>query len=218
MNGSKLDVVIADDHALVRQGLRMLIDCQSDMTVVGEAGDGHEALTMIQQLRPAVAVVDVSMPVMNGIELTARLAGDATPTKVLALTANEDRGYMHRLFSSGVCGYLLKRSAADELIRAIRSVSQGIRYLDPSILDELVGMTEFDKSTQQKPEVALSERETEVLKLIAQGLTNKEIAARLDISVKTVETYKARSMQKLGLRGRADIVRFAVDRSWLRDI
>ena len=218
MTGTKLEVVIADDHALVRQGLRMLIDCQSDMAVVGEAGDGQQALALIQELQPAVAVVDVSMPVMNGIELTARLAESPGSTKVLALTANEDRGYMHRLFSSGVCGYLLKRSAADELIRAIRSVSQGIRYLDPSILDELVGMTEFAKTPLQKPEVALSERESEVLKMIAQGLTNKEIAARLDISVKTVETYKARSMQKLGLRGRADIVRFAVDRSWLRDI
>lgn len=218
MSGSKLEVVIADDHALVRQGLRMLIDCQADMAVVGEAGDGQEALALIRKLQPVVAVVDVSMPVMNGIELSARLAETAVATKVLALTANEDRGYMHRLFSSGVCGYLLKRSAADELIRAIRSVSQGIRYLDPSILDELVGMAELDKVPPKKPEVILSERESEVLKMIAHGLTNKEIAARLDISVKTVETYKARSMQKLGLRGRADIVRFAVDRSWLRDI
>lgn len=214
---SKLDVVIADDHAVVRQGLRLLIDSQEDMHVVGEAGDGRQALELVEQLNPAVIVVDVSMPVMNGIELTARLAEVPRKTKVLALTANEDRGYMHRLFSSGVVGYLLKRSAADELIRAIRSVSQGLRYIDPSILEELVSLAD-PTLPSPKADAVLSEREGEVLRMIAQGLSNKEIAARLEISVKTVETYKARSMQKLGLRGRADIVRFAVDRGWLRDV
>lgn len=215
----QIETLIADDHAVVRDGLRVLIDAQDDLTVVGEAGNGEQALELIRRLQPDVALVDVSMPVMNGLELMSRLNEEPVKTKVLALTANEDRGYLQRLLALGAVGYLLKRSAAEELIRAIRSVAQGVRYIDPTILDELVsGMADFSSSGTAKAEDVLSDREHEVLKLIAQGHTNKEIAARLDLSVKTVETYKSRSMQKLRLRGRADIVRFAVDRGWLRDV
>ena len=216
---NKLKIVLAEDHGVVRDGLRLLIDAQDDLEVVGEAGDGRQALEIITRLQPHVAVVDVSMPIMNGIELMSRLAEMPQTTKVLILTANEDRAYMQTLFSLGAIGYLLKRSAAEELIRAIRTVAQGVRYLDPTILDELVGRKiENPADAVSTPPATLSEREHEVLRLIAQGFTNKEIAAQLEISIKTVETYKSRSMQKLGLRGRADIVRFAMDRGWLRDL
>lgn len=213
----QFNIILADDHAVVRDGLRMLVNSHDDLKVVGEASNGQAALQLIETLQPDVAVIDVSMPILNGIEVLEHAAPFLGRTKILVLTAHEDRSYMHRLFATGAAGYLLKRSAADELIRAIRSVAQGVRYLDPSVLEELVGTGEAAASAPAETLGVLSDREYEVLRMIAQGLTNKEIAARLEISIKTVETYKSRSMQKLQLRGRADIVRFAVDRGWLRE-
>lgn len=214
----KLQIVLAEDHAIVRDGLKLLINSQDDLEVVGEASDGAAALTMISALTPDVAIIDISMPVMNGIELVSRLIADHVTTKLLTLTANEDRGYMPQLLKLGVSGYLLKRSAADELIKAIRTVANGGRYLDPLTISNLI-----EEPADSKPapnpanEVALSEREEEVLRLIAQGYSNRETAEVLGISMKTVETYRSRSMIKLGLRGRADIVRYALSRNWLRE-
>lgn len=207
-------IVLAEDHQVVRDGLKMLINAQEDLQVVGEAGNGEQALKIILELEPDVAVVDISMPVMNGLSLIARMNELQTATKALALTANEDRAYMQQLLKLGTAGYLLKRTAADDLIQALRTIAAGRRYIDAEVVNALVQDISDNTSTSG---VQLSEREEEVMRLIAKGFATKEIAATLDISIKTVETYKSRSMIKLDLHGRSDIVKYAISRGWLRD-
>ena len=219
MQPSPVRVYLAEDHELVRAGLRLLIEAQPDLSVVGEASDGVAALDGIQELAPDVAVVDLSMPRMNGIELTANLKKLLRPPAILTLTANEDAAYLRQLFQLGVSGYLLKRSAADELIDALRTVARGDRFVGANLIGLMV-----DQLTSPSPapsqssvgEELLSEREQVVLRMIAEGLTNREIAERLEISIKTVETYKLRAMQKANLEGRTGIVRYAIARGWLR--
>ena len=213
-----LRVFLADDHAVVREGLKALINAQPGMEVSGEAGDGRAACQQVRDLLPDVAVMDVSMPEMNGAQATAELKRTCPQVKVLALTVHEDKGYLRQLLESGADGYVLKRAAAEELIHAIRTVAAGGVYLDPALAGEVVG------GYVRKPTVRgsleggeLSDRESEVVRLIASGYSNKEIAAQLDLSVKTVETYKTRSMEKLGLRSRADLVRYAIQCGWLRE-
>ncbi|MDB5390181.1 MAG: nreC 8 [Planctomycetaceae bacterium] len=221
-----IEVFLAEDHELVRAGLKLLINAEADLRVVGEAADGVTACELIAQLRPQVAIIDLSMPKMSGIDLVTRLQSLPDRPRILALTANEDPGYIKLLFQLGATGYLFKRSAAEELILAIRTVARGERYLGPNLVDLLVNQLAVPASPASETlaarkeraaisTVVLSDRERDVLKLIAEGLTNKEIAARMNISIKTVETYKARGMQKLNLRGRADIVRHAVTLGWL---
>jgi DNA-binding NarL/FixJ family response regulator len=216
---SKLRVFMADDHAVVRAGLKALVNAQSDMEVIGEAGDGLATCELVAQLRPDVVVLDVSMPKMNGAEAAERLKHDCPQVKVLALTVHEDKGYLRQLLQAGSAGYVLKRAAADELIRAIRTVSMGGVYIDPALAGKLVGG--FVDQSPGKTSAAggdLSEREAEVVRLVAAGHSNKVVAARLGLSVKTVDTYKARSLEKLGLHSRADLVRYALQRGWLQDI
>lgn len=201
-------VLLADDHEVVRTGLRSLIDVTPGMEVVGEARDGADACRRAAELRPDVVVMDVSMPVLDGVEATERLTADFPAVRVVALTMHEDRGHLARLLQTGAAGYVLKRAAANELVRAIEVVAAGGTYVDPvlagSVLRGASGAS------------ALSDREAEVLRRIAWGETNKEIATRLEISVKTVETYKART-GKLGLRSRTEIVRFALQQGWLSE-
>lgn len=212
----KLRVVLADDHAIVRAGLKALIDGHPDMEVVGEAADGGMACARANELRPDVVVMDVSMPGVNGVQATRDLRSQLPQVKVLALTVHEERSYLRELMDAGASGYVLKRSAAEDLVHALRVVARGDVYLDPSVAMAVLGARARAHPPDESLGHDLSERETEVLQLIAQGHSNKEIAARLAISVKTVETYKARSMDKLGLRGRADIVRFALQKGWLQ--
>jgi DNA-binding NarL/FixJ family response regulator len=212
---AKLHILLADDHAVVREGLKRLIDAESDMQVIGEAADGAEAIDKAMRLCPDVAVVDVSMGSVNGAEATRRIRTVCPGTRVLALTVHEDTSYLRELLDAGAAGYILKRAAADELIRAVRAVASGGVYVDPRIAGKLVNSFAPAKSVAASAMSELSERETAVLRFIAQGYTNKEIAAQLGLSVKTVETYKARSMEKLGLRSRVDIVRTATERGWL---
>jgi DNA-binding NarL/FixJ family response regulator len=213
----KLRVYLADDHAVVREGLRALIERQPDMEVIGEAGDGRTALEQATDLHPDVVVMDVSMPEMTGTEATERLRAAAPEIKVLALTVHEDKGYLRQLLRAGASGYILKRAAATELVHALRAVASGGLYLDPTLAQQVIGgLLHRPLGRGAPPSDELSERELEVLRLIAEGHSNKEIAARLDISVKTVETYKARSMEKLGLENRAAIVAYAVQRGWLQ--
>jgi DNA-binding NarL/FixJ family response regulator len=214
---ANLRVVLADDHAVVREGLKALIGAQPGMELVGEAADGRSACRLVEQLLPDVVVMDVSMPGMSGAQAAEELRRACPRVKVLALTVHEDKGYLRQLLEAGAAGYVLKRAAAEELVHAIRTVAAGGVYLDPALAGKVVG------SFVRKPPGAgaagadLSEREAEVVSLVAAGHSNKEIAGRLELSVKTVETYKARSLEKLGLSSRADLVRYALQRGWLRD-
>src|SRR3954451_6237664 len=213
-----LKILLADDHAIVRQGVKALIGTQPDMEVIGEAEDGATALQKATELKPDVVVIDLSMPGLNGAQATEQIRRACPNIKVLALTVHEDRGYFRRLLEAGASGYALKQAPADQLYNAIRIVASGAVYLDPGLAGKVVGTLVREESIRKALQVDnLSERETEVVRLIAKGYSNKEIAARLAINAKTVETYKTRSLEKLGLRSRADLVRYALQRGWLKE-
>jgi DNA-binding NarL/FixJ family response regulator len=216
---AKLRIFLADDHAVVRAGLKTLVDAQSDMVVVGEASDGQAALEQTRDCAADVVIMDISMPQLNGAMATAQLLQQCPDIKVLALSVHEDTGYLRKLLEAGAAGYVLKRSAADTLIQAIRMVAAGGVYLDPAIAGKVVGSLLGKSVIVGDPAAAeLSERETDVVRLIAQGYSNKEIATLLNLSVKTVETYKARAMEKIGLDSRVAIVRYALQRGWLQEL
>ena len=215
---SKLRILLADDHALIREGLKALINAQADMEVVGEAGDGLAAYKAAKELQPDLIVMDVSMPEMNGAKATERLKQELPDTKVLALTVHEDNGYLRQLMKAGASGYVLKRAAAEDLIHAIRAIAGGGVYIDPAMMSKVMGSSTRKRSLNDAlNNNTLSERETEVLRLIALGYSNKEIAAQLEISIKTVETYKSRLMEKLDLHSRVDIVRYALQQGLMQD-
>lgn len=214
---NKIRVLLADDHAIVREGLKSLVNSQPDMEVIGEAPDGLAAVGMTSELDPDVAVVDVSMPGLNGAQVTTKLREACPDRKVLVLTVHEDKGYLRLLLEAGASGYVLKRAAASELVQAIRAVAGGGTYLDPALASSVVDDFVRPGAEREVPAVELSEREGEVVRLIALGYSNKEIAAQLKLSVKTVETYKTRSMEKLHIRSRVDIVRYAAKRGWLEN-
>jgi DNA-binding NarL/FixJ family response regulator len=209
---SRLRVFIVDDHPVVRNGLKSLIEDKADMEAVGEAFDGETAVRQALELRPDVVVMDVSMPGMSGIEATAQIHKGCPEIRVVALTAHEDRGYLQQVFAAGAIGYVLKRSVAVELIGAIRHAAAGNRYVDPIVAAQIVLGS---GAVEEIAPLELSEREVDTLKKIAQGYSNKQIAARLGISVKTVETDKARGMEKLGTKSRVDLMRYATERGWL---
>ena len=215
-----IEVLLVEDHQVVRHGLRLLIESQPNMRVVGEASSGEEAIDLLKTTTPNLVVFDVSLPGMSGIELARQLQKDEDSRKVplLALTANEDRAYMTELLRLGVLGYLFKRSAAKELLQAIERVAHSERFLDPAIMDQMVSATidESGRNGQGAVQPSLSDREVEVLRLIACGYTNKEAARLLDISAKTIGTHKARGMVKLQLRSRAELIRFAATQGWIK--
>ncbi len=212
---AKLRVLLADDHMIVREGLKSLIDSQDDLEVVGEAADGESACEKAGELLPDVVVMDVSMPGLSGIGATERLKQDYPAIKVLALSVFEDKGHLRRMLQAGASGYILKLATSDDLVRALRLVAAGGVYLDPVLAGKVVGDIVAEGEESGKADGArLTDRETQVLIRVARGFSNKEIAAQLDVSVKTVETHKLRSMEKLGLRSRAEVVRFALGRGW----
>jgi DNA-binding NarL/FixJ family response regulator len=213
---TRLRIVLADDHSVVREGLKALINAQPGMEVVGEAADGLTAVGRATDLRPDVVVMDITMPGLSGARATERLRSACPEVKVLALTAHEDRAYLRQLLAAGAAGYVLKRAAAGELVQAIQAVAAGGVYLDPAVAGRAVGgLVSSAGARAALTGTELSEREEEVVRLIAEGFSNKQIASRLTLSVKTVETYKARSLEKLGLRDRVDLVRYARRRGWL---
>lgn len=213
---NKLRVVIAEDHETVREGLKLLINAQSDMEVVGEAGDGIAAAERAQTLLPDIVLMDVSMPHVTGLQATEKINQNYPQVRVLALTRHTDKAYLQQLVRAGAYGYVLKQSPSAELLRAIRAVGAGRQYLDQAMASTvLAGYAGRDVAANLNRQPWVSKREEEVLKLIGRGYSNKEIASHLDISVKTVEAHRANAMRKLDLHSRIDIVRFALMQGWL---
>jgi len=213
-------VLLADDHALVRAGIRALLTGLPDVESVVEAGDGQEALALLRELRPDVALVDIAMPGLNGLELAARVAGEAPGTRLVILSMHSTPGHVAQALRAGVCGYLLKDSAADELPVLLRAVMRGETYLSPSIskqvVDGYLGRTSSPATAAAAgaPDGSdldvLTSRQREILQLVAEGKSTKEVAQLLDLSVKTVETHRAQIMDRLGIRDLAGLVRYAV--------
>ena len=214
----KLRVLLADDHKIVRDGLRLLIDGQRDMRVVGEAGNGKEALQQAHDLKPDVVIMDLSMPKLNGLLATERLKAEQPTVKVVALTVHEDSSYLLQLCKAGAVGYVLKRSAGTDLIAAIRTVARGGLHFDASLANKaLAGQPGDSPGKAGLHPGHLSAREREVLILVAWGYSNKEIAGKLHLSTKTVETYRVRLSEKLGFRSRTEIVQYALRQGWLNE-
>jgi DNA-binding NarL/FixJ family response regulator len=213
---SKLRIMLADDHETVREGLKMIVNAQDDMEVVGFAGDGREAVARAQELLPDVLVMDISMPKLNGLKATEKLNEVCPQVKVLTLSRHADDGYIRELLAAGACAYVLKQSAPGELIHAIRAVAAGGKYIDPKLAAKVMG-SYSDRSPRGEAKGNLSDRESEVLRLIALGYSNKEIATRLSLSVKTIEVHKANAMRKLNITSRIDLVRYAIFQGWLQD-
>ena len=214
----RLRILLADDHKIIRDGLKLLVNEQPDMLVVGEAGNGREVLEKARELKPNVVVMDLSMPELNGLQATIRLKEERPEIKVVALTVHEDESYLRQLCKAGAAGYVLKRSAGDELIQAIRMVAKGGLFFDPTLANRALAGQRAPAAADGEPRPAeLSEREKDVLIQLAWGYSNKEIAAKLRISVKTVETYKVRIGEKLGLRSRSEIVQYAMRQGWMSE-
>ena len=212
-----LRILLADDHVTVRHGLKLLIDSQADMKVISEASDGRGAIQSAITLKPDVVVMDISMPGMNGLAATRALKQKQPNITIVTLTRHGDDAYVQELLRAGVSGYVLKQSAPTELLQAIRAAAAGGQYLDSTLTARVTARLLGRADKVSKPAATLSERESEVLRLIASGYSNKEIAGRLSLSVKTVEAHKANAMRKLGLRGRIDIVKYAVLQGWLEN-
>ncbi len=211
----KLKILLAEDHRILREGLKRLIDEQPNMEVVGEADNGIAAWQQAQELEPDIVLMDITMPRLNGAEATEKIRELCPNVKVIALTGHRASAYLNEVLKAGASGYVLKQAAIDELIDAIQTVSRGGTYIDSASRESLVHSPLDDRvykgESQGKP---LSQREIQVLSLVANGYTNKEIANELSISVKTVETHKANSMQKLDLKSRAEVVDYARFRGW----
>jgi two-component system response regulator NreC len=217
--GENMRILLAEDHNTVREGIKMLVNAQPDMEVVGEASDGRSAISEARRLSPDLLVMDISMPEMNGLKATEKLRQEFPDLKILTLTRHTDDGYLQQLIKAGVNGYVLKQSAPTELINAIRTVSSGRSYVDSELTQRVLGGYAGRTAGPLRGEGSghVSDRESEVLRLIAWGYSNKEIAGRLSLSVKTIEAHKANGMRKLNMRSRIDIVRYAILQGWLEE-
>ncbi|MFW6097353.1 MAG: response regulator [Chloroflexota bacterium] len=217
-SSDRIRLLLADDHAVLRSGLKMMLDARNDMTVVGEAGDGVDVLPLALETNPDVILLDLTMPRLGGLQALPLLRERAPDARILILTMHDDQGYLRQALRMGAAGYVLKKAADVELIAAIHAVMRGDVYVHPSmtrsLLEEMIPEGD-DGDGEEDLWQTLSEREQEVLQFVALGHTNQEIADRLALSVKTVETYRARGMEKLALRNRAALVRFALARGLL---
>lgn len=206
-------IVLADDHHIVRQGLRALLEAEPDFSLVGETGDGLEAVQLAERLRPDVIVLDLMMPGLNGLEATRQIAARAPQTRVVILSMHANEAYVLEALRNGAAGYVLKDSSAAELVRAVREVVAGRRYLSPPLSERAIeAYIQKAQETPRDPYDTLTNREREVLHLAAQGHSSAEIAARLSLSPRTVETHRAHLMRKLGLRSQTDLIRYALQR------
>lgn len=207
----KIRILLADDHAVLRSGLKALLEMEPDLEVVGEAATGEEAVERVRELKPDVVVMDLSMPGAGGLEATRQIAAMGLDTRILVLTLHAEEEYLLPVLEAGGSGYVTKSSADEELIQAIRTVARGDVFIYPSAARLLLQRYKVVESSKDRPPVErLTEREREVLTLTAEGYSSSEIGSRLYISPKTVETYRARIMQKLGLTHRSELVRFAL--------
>lgn len=212
----EIRIVIADDHTVLRAGLRMLLDAQIDMKVIGEAGSGVELLALLSQLAPDLILLDLTMPGLGGLETLPLLRKTIPEARILILTMHDDESYLRQALREGASGYVLKKAADSELIAAIRSVMRGEVYVHPSLTRALLeDMLPNDQPDTDNPWDTLSERERDVLLLVARGHTAAKIAESMNLSAKTVETYRARGMEKLGLRSRAALIQFALSHNLL---
>ena len=212
---NKTRVLIADDHAILRAGLRMLIDAQPDMMVIGEAYDGNQALEIAKETKPDVVLLDITMPVSGGLRAIAEIIRHSPGTRVLLLTMHAEPAYLRTALAAGAAGYVLKKSVDADLLSAVRTVQRGLRYVDSELasglLQEVVGSEAISNKEGGGESKILSERELQVLKLVAEGFSSREIASRIYVSTKTVETYRGRFAEKLGLKTRADVVQYALN-------
>ena len=214
----QLRILLADDHVTVRRGLKLLIDSEADMKVVAEASDGAAVIRTALELKPDVIVMDISMPGMNGLDATKQLKQQQPDMAIITLTRHSDDAYLQELLRAGALGYVLKQSAPEELLQAIRAAAKGEPYLDSTLAKRVAGgFLDRERRTKDAGAV-LTDREAEVLRRVAAGYSNKETAARLSLSIKTVEAHKANAMRKLDLNGRIDIVKYAILKGWLDNI
>ncbi len=206
-----IKIVIADDHPIMRQGLRYLIEKQPDMEIAGEAENGQLAVELAEKHRPDVVIMDISMPELNGIEAAAKIVGKMANVKVLALSMHSGREFVLKALNSGVSGYILKESLPEELVKAIRLIATDKNYLDPEIAGIAMEQQSWKKTCSANSSVkSLTNRETEVLQLLAEGKTTKEIAAQLYVSTKTIDTHRRQIMAKLDLHSLADLTKYAI--------
>ena len=203
-----MNILLVDDHHMMRDGLRAILEREA-MTVIGEAENGHEAINLARRLRPDVIVMDIAMPDLNGIDATRRIVAESPQAKVIALSMNSDRRYVVAMFEAGAMGYLVKNCASGELVQAVRAVSRNLTYISPSVAATM-GESNRGGPPHPKPPRSLSPREREVLQLIAEGCSSKEIAARLGVAVPTVETHRRQIVDKLGVRTIAELTKYAV--------
>jgi DNA-binding NarL/FixJ family response regulator len=205
-------VILADDHTIVRKGLRSLLDGERDMDVIGEAGDGREAIELVAQLKPHIIVMDIGMPVLNGLEATRRIIKKHPETKVLILTMHTNEEYVFEILSAGASGYIVKKAAPTELVSAIRAIRQGESFLSPSISKKVIDeyVQRAGEETREDAFELLTNRERDVLQLIAEGNSTRAISEKLYVSVKTVEAHRSNLQKKLDLHGTADLTRYAI--------
>ncbi len=216
---SKIRVLVADDHAIVREGVRALLALSDDIVVVGEAADGREAIEQARRLRPDVILLDIAMPGLGGLEATVEIRKENPGAKILVLSQYDDREYVRRFLKLGVAGYVLKKAAGSALTAAIRAADRGGLVLDPEVAREALRDQDADAAARPDadPYEALTDREKQVLKLVAEGRTNKEVADVLGVSVKTAMSHREHIMQKLDLHSRTELIKFALRKGVIRD-
>lgn len=206
-----MKILLVDDHKIIRDGLRAILEKRSSMTIVGEASDGHEAVVLARKLKPHVVVMDIAMPGLNGVDATRRIVTEMPRTKVVGLSMNSDRRYVLAMLAAGASGYLLKNAASEELTRAIEAVVAGGKYLSPLVADTVIDSAVRDQAPASGEDFkTLSVREREVLQLLAEGRTSKQIAAKLGVAVSTIETHRRQIMDKLGLHSVAELTKYAI--------
>ena len=211
----KIRIFLADDHAVLRTGLKMFINSQADMVCVGEAGDGDSTLAQVSQIHPDLLLLDLSMPGLGGLDALPEIRRQVPETRVLVLTMHTEEDYLHQALSQGAAGYVLKQAVDQELLNAIRATMRGEVYIHPAMTRALLEQMIAPVQPDERQDAGLSDREREVLQRVARGYTNQEIADKLSLSVKTVETYRSRATTKLGLKSRAALVRYAQQKGWL---